>query len=69
MEVSRLQMNIVESGKSLLMEAKQAMCYCMLREVQGLREGFKNPSNGNFPLRGYPPLSGLRLAEKLAEIS
>ena len=20
-----------------------------------VREGFKNPSNGNFPLRGYPP--------------
>jgi len=35
-----------------------------------IREVFKNPSNGNFPLRGYPPpLSGLRLAEKLTEIS
>ena len=25
--------------------------------VKELREGFKNPSNGNFPLRGYPPLA------------
>ena len=34
------------------------------------REVFKKPSNGKFPLRGYPPpLSGLRLAKKLAEIS
>ena len=38
---------------------------------------FKNPSNGKIPLRGYPPphpptpppLSGLRPAKKLAEIS
>jgi len=24
-------------------------------EEEGIREVFKNPSNGNFPLRGYPP--------------
>ena len=37
-----------------------------------IREGFKNPSNGKIPLRGYPPpspLRGLRSAKKLAEIS
>ena len=43
------------------------------KRVHRIGEGFKNPSNGNFPLRGYPPppppLSGLQLAKKLAEIS
>ena len=37
-----------------------------------LGEVFKNPSNGKIPLRGYSPptpLSGLRPAKKLAEIS
>ena len=42
-----------------------------------LREGFNNPSHGNFPLRGYPPppyprpqcLHGRDFPEKLAEIS
>ena len=47
----------------LIQTVGQHNCWC-------LREVFKNPSNGNFPLRGYPPpLSGLQLAEKLAEIS
>ena len=34
MEVSRLQMNIVESGKSLLMEAKKAL-YVLLYVKRG----------------------------------
>ena len=27
-----------------------------MKLVHQVREVFKNPSNGNFPLRGYPPL-------------
>ena len=46
---------------------KKDTCY-------GVREGFKNPRHGNFPLGGYPPprprgLHGRDFSEKLAEKS
>ena len=58
---------VIITSTIVLRKELQTGTYCV-------REGFKNPRHGNFPLGGYPPppprgLHGREFSEKLAEKS